>query len=326
MPWLFVVVGGVAWALAINRGFAVYTFVTVQHAQAWLYDWWVYAAGSQDLLSRSLYEIPLTYPGHDLPVDAFNLPPLAAVWPLLVAWLPPGTAGAMWVIAGVGLWTGSWLFLASCLLRIPHAWAFVGATALWYSGTTAFTLHLSLGNINDIVLGLIVAFVVLHQRKHQRAAGVILALAIGTKLWPTALLVLVARERRWTELAWCIGTLIAIAVATIVWLGVDVIPNMLHALQVRDEVDPANPVLWTTWLREHTDWWPVWATLAVAVAFVTVPAHGMGGLGLGILAGLTLVPNLWSHYLPTMMVGWLLVAGAVLRARFRGRAKAANHS
>ena len=318
LPWLFVVVGALAWALAINRAFAVHEFVTSQHPEAWLYDWWVYVAGSNDLLSRTLYEVPLSYPGRSLPVEAFNLPPLAAVWPLLLSWLPPATAGALWVLGGGLLWIGSWLFATARVMEIPHAWAFVGAAALWYSGTPAFTLHLSLGNINDVVLGLIVAFVVLHQREHHSTAGIVLAIAIGTKIWPAALLVLSARERRWRELAWCVGSLSAIAIATIAWLGVDALSNSISALQVRDEVDPANPVLWTTWLREHTDWWPAWGAAVIAAGCVIYPARGILGLGLGILAGLTLVPNIWSHYLPTMVFGLALVAGALFRTRFPG--------
>jgi hypothetical protein len=41
---------------------------------------------------------------------------------------------------------------------------------------------------------------------------------------------------------------------------------------------------------------------------VLIPARGRLGLGLGILAGMAAVPNLWRHYLPTVAVGFLLLA------------------
>ena len=54
---------------------------------------------------------------------------------------------------------------------------------------------------------------------------------------------------------------------------------------------------------------------AVAAILLAIPARRKIGLGLGILAGMAAVPNLWVHYVPTIIVGSLLIASGVYAAR-----------
>ena len=49
--------------------------------------------------------------------------------------------------------------------------------------------------------------------------AVLLGIAIATKLWPAALLVVLARERDWRAFGWAAGTAAAITVVLIIWLG-----------------------------------------------------------------------------------------------------------
>jgi hypothetical protein len=176
---------------------------------------------------------------------------------------------------------------------------------------------IALGNDNAIVFGLLGLFVWAHITGRQRTAGILLAVAIGTKLWPAALLVLLLRERRWQALRWCAALLAVQLIAMVAWLGPESVPAAIHAI-----VGPALPrtyygvtVLWTSAFRAAWSWWPTWGGYAVAVALLAVPARGYLGLGLAILAGLALNPNLWDHYLFAFALGLGLTGIGLLRDR-----------
>jgi hypothetical protein len=162
-----------------------------------------------------------------------------------------------------------------------------------------------------------------HLAGRDRLAGVLLALAIGTKVWPVALLVLLFRERRWRELRWTAGALAVQAVVILAWLGLDVIGPMWAAV-IGHNVPRADaglvPMQWTSWLRIAFEWWPTWGGYVVAVLLLLIPAKGRLGLGLGIMAGLALNTNLWHHYNLTVLLGVALIAAglAVRLAQDRG--------
>jgi hypothetical protein len=99
------------------------------------------------------------------------------------------------------------------------------------------------------------------------------------------------------------------------------------ALQVRAVVEPWNPVLFVSWLRETFAWWPVWAGFLIAAILVLIPAKGRVGIGLGILAGLAVVPNVWRPYAPTLIVAILLVIGGMWgQWRWRGLSRASHQA
>jgi hypothetical protein len=66
-------------------------------------------------------------------------------------------------------------------------------------------------------------------------------------------------------------------------------------------------VIWTSWARAAWEWWPAWGGYAVAALLLLVPATGRLGLGLGIVAGLSLNSYLWHHYAPVLVFGAALV-------------------
>lgn len=307
LQWTVYALGGAAWLLALARAAVVIATVSEDRRGLWLLDWHVYGAASGDLIDQTLYRARLEYPGWPLPVEQFNLPPLAAAWALPFQWLPGELGGLLWLAMGLAAWLSAWWLLAR-LLGLPHAWVWIGLTLAGYSRFFAFDIHVSVGNINDLMLGMVAAFVILHVRRMPRAAGAVLGLAIATKIWPVLLAVVLVRERRWTELGW--ATVIAV-VATglpLFWLGFDVITPMVTALQTTIAVDANNPVLWVTWLRESFAWWPAALSVVIAAALLIIPARGLTGIGLAVLAGLTLIPNLWGHYFPTLLVGVVLAA------------------
>jgi hypothetical protein len=116
---------------------------------------------------------------------------------------------------------------------------------------------------------------------------------------------------------------VAPAVISLLWLGSDAVQPAVNALQVRGAADPWNPVLYVSWLRETFTWWPAWAAYVIAAGLALIPARGMLGVGLGILSGLAVVPNLWRTYLPTLVVAGLFV-GAGLRELWKRRQSGAN--
>jgi hypothetical protein len=192
-----------------------------------------------------------------------------------------------------------------------------GAALTLYANWPHIVNDILLANNNHLVFGLVGGFALCHVRGHERGAGVLLALSVGTKLWPVALIALLLRERRWREVRWLAGGLAVQGVVALAWLGPDVIGPMLPAI-VGQNVSRGGtgtvPVLWTSWARAAWDWWPDWGGYAVAGILLLVPAVGLIGLGLGVIGGLSLNLYLWHHYAPVFGFGAVLILiGAVVR-------------
>jgi hypothetical protein len=308
-------VGIGAWAASLVAWVVQITVQQFDPIPTWLYDWHVYAAAARAFLEGTLYSEPLTS-AFPLPVVVFNYPPLSAILvaPLLV--LPDQVAGTLWVSANIAA-MGAAAIVTARLLRLSQALAWAGIGFLVFTFNPWSWLAL-LGNNTPLVLLLVVGFVHYHMGGKQAWAGVLLGIAIGVKLWPAALLPLLLRERRWVSLLVVAGISAVVGLMTVLWLGPDVIGPAADSLRSRDDIKPGNPVFGITWLRENFDWWPSWGGYAVAIGLAVIPARGRLGLGLGILAGMAAVPNLWRHYLPTVAVGFLLVAFG-LRATLRRR-------
>lgn len=279
---------------------------------AWQLDWRVYAAGAQDLVDRTVYVEPLDLHGLLLPVDRFNLPPLAAAAAVPLLPLPLETAGTVWLVISAGSLAFA-AVIAAHLARLPFAWAWAGAALALYSLNVNFWLGLVVGTNNALVLALIAGFAWLHVDQRERSAGVALGLAIGMKLWPAALVVPLVRDRRWRQLRWCAATLAVQAAAVLAWLGPEVVPSMVASLRLH--VPPTAPVIGPSQLREAFAWWPASGGAVLAAAFLAAPAHGRRAIGLAILAGLWLIPNLWSHYLPFAAFAVALVTAPALAVR-----------
>jgi hypothetical protein len=281
----------------------------------WLYDWNVYHAAAGQLVDRTLYRVPLVEPGFSLPLPVFNYPPLAAVWVLPLLPLGREAGGIAFEFLSLGCLAAGLMFAVRALgLRYPWAWA-AGILALWLATFPYLAMfpyvvaEIGLGNNNELMFLLVSGFTVTHLAGHQRVAGLLLGLAIATKVWPVALVVLLLREKRWSELRWAAGFVAIQGVLILAWLGPDVLPNLIHAVFFAN--GPRNypdvPALWTTTARNNWSWWPWWGTYAVAVLFAAIPARGRIGLGLAIIAGLSLNANLWFHYDWAFYLGWALV-------------------
>jgi hypothetical protein len=299
----------------------------VPRADVWLYDWNVYHAAGGQLLDRTLYRAPLVQPGHELPIAAFNYPPLASAWAVPLLPLGRETGGVVWLIVAVMATTiGAVLGARALGLRWSWAWVAGGLGLAFYATSPYIAADVVLGNNNHLMLALVAGFALAHLSGHQRLAGLLLALAIGTKLWPVALLVLVLRERRWRELRWTVGALAMQGALTLALLGPDVVGAMLAAVLGQNLARGAMrdaPVLWISALHVWWRWWPVWGGYAIAGALILVPLTGRLGLGLGIIAGLSLNANLWHHYAPVFVLGLLFIAFGLSVATPAGPARCA---
>lgn len=270
------------------------------------YDWHVYRAGARDLLDRSLYRGRLELPGFPLPVDVFNQTPLAAGWALPLLPLDVLTGGRIWqVLMVISIAAG--MILSAAVLRLPRVVLLSGIGLLAYSLSPWFWVDVLLGNINGLMFLLVSAFAWLHLHGREQPAGILLGIAIATKPWPLAFLPLLARERRWLELRWALAVLFIQALLFLTWLGFDVLPGMWSQVSSPVPISEGVPVFGWSLIRETYDL-PVWGGVVVGLLLLALPARGRIGLGVAILAGLTLViVNLWQHYLPVLTLGLTLV-------------------
>jgi hypothetical protein len=294
--------------------------VTRVRPRGWLTDWHVYAAGARDLLAGTLYHVPLVsdYP---IPVDAFNLPPASAVTPIPFLLLPDSVAGPLFIVLNLACVAGA--SVTARVVNVPHPWFWSGAAFFAYT-LSGWSQAAFLGNNTPMVLLFVAAAIAAHLASRTTLSGVLLGIAIASKLWPAALLVPLARERAWATLGWAVGTAAVIMVVLLAWLGgPDAVRPMISAFAIDIEPNPRQVLLGLTWLRVHTDWWPEWGGYAVAALLLLIPARGLTGYGLAVLAGLAAIPNVWWHYLSTLAFGVVLLAAGLAR-RYRERTVTAD--
>ena len=302
--WWLRVVGILGWAVGAGLWTAFLANQQFSPRFTWLEDWHVYESAGNQLLAHTLYRVPLES-AYRLPLEVFNYPPLSAAVAVPFLPLPDQIAGTTWVALSLAA-IAVVAFLTARMLGVRDVLAWSGVGFLAYTLHPWFILAL-LGNNTPLVLLAVAAFAHEHLAGRQRRAGFFLGVAIGLKLWPAMLIPLLLRERRWSSLIWAVS-LVAISVAAaILWLGIDSIGPALSALGARDEVRGENIVLGFSWLREAFGV-PGWVAILAALALVAIPARGKLGIGLGILSGMAVVPNLWRTYLPTIIVGGLLAA------------------
>jgi hypothetical protein len=285
----------------------------VEPHRSWLLDWHAYAAGGHQFVAGDLYRVDLVSP-YPIPISAYNMPPGSALITVPFLPFPDTVGGTLWVIVNVAAVAVAAVLLARIVdLRPVALWSGVGFFAYSYFNWAA--LPALLGNNSPILLLIVAGFVAAELSRRFTLGGVLLGIAIATKLWPAAYLVVLARERSWRTAAWAVGTAGVIVVGSLLWLGgIGTVGPMLKALAAEVEPGPRQWLLGFTWLRVHTDWWPDWGGYVVAALILLIPARGLTGYGLATLAGMAAIPNLWRHYIGSIIFGVaLLVRGLVDR-------------
>lgn len=272
---------------------------------AFQFDWHVYAAGGLDLVERTLYRVPLE--GLVMPVDQFKLPPMSALWAVPLLPLPIEIGGYVWQLLGAACLAAA-VLLGTRLTVVPMPVRVTGIALGLLALHVGVVDGIVEGTNNYLVLALVAGFAAAHLDGRHRSAGILLGLAVATKIWPVALAVVLVRERSWSTMRWTAGTLAVQGVAFLAWLGPDVVPHLLDALRLEVSTVTCCGLIGPAALREAYAWWPHWGGAVLALAFLAAPATGRTGIGLGILAGLMMIANLWLHYLPTALLAVVLVA------------------
>jgi len=278
-------------------------------------DWHVYDAGARDLVDGSLYRHPLQLDDRSLSSPEFNLPPMSAAVALPLAWLPIDVGAVIWqILAAVSL--AAAIVLAFAAIGVPYPFLWAGFVAAALSVVNPVLEGLDIGTNNYLVLGLVALFAFGYLHRRDTLAWTALAVAISLKVWPALLLVMVIRDKRWRVAGLTIAAVALQGLLFLALLGPDVIPAALQAAHV--SIKPIGTVLGPSGWPATRTIWNAGLNLVVAFLVVAIPARGAAAIGLGVLAGLATIVNLWGSYLPTLLIGlWWLAAGVAMTLRSR---------
>ena len=276
------------------------------------YDLAAYLAAAGRILAGTTPYQPETIGGPFTPGPSglyLSAPFLALVLTPLTK-LPADSATVVWLLLRVAALT------VACAILPVRPWI-RGATLLVGAFSFPVLLDLNLGNVSILV----VALMACGWRWLDRPAGSI-ALAVAILVRPTLLAVPAwqALRRRWRPIAWMMGALVVVGLATLPFVGatayidyLTVLRNVSDVLGAPRNVDLGSVVVGLGLAPP----WPslaylVGAGIGVAVIVVASRRDVSAGYVATVGASLLLVPLLWAHYL----VGLLLPA-ALLAERGR---------
>jgi hypothetical protein len=308
------ILGAAGWGIfAYVTFYAITTGWQATTGHVRLVDWHVFDAGARQLLARDLYRVPLEIEGLPLSASEFRLPPFSAVWALPLTRLPvDSVAGVIWQLVAAASIAGA-AVLAASIARLSSPFFWAGLVLGPLSLTLWYLEGLHLGTNNYLVLVLVAAFCWCYLRGQSRVAGLLLGIAMATKLWPATLAVVAIRERRWSVLGWALAFLAAQTIAALVWLGPDVVGPVLRT--VAEPIPPTGYLLGPTAIPGVREVWNAGLGLVVGVGLLLLPAgRGRLGLGVAILAALAAIGNLWIHYGPTILFAIALIVTSVVAA------------
>jgi len=165
--------------------------------QPYGFDLWAYVLAGRHLLSGE----PLYPPVPQVPAGPFgeyHYAPLVAVPFVLLAPLPFWLAIAVWIGLNTGVAAAIGVYLINPLPRDARPWA--AALFVLFLPTI---LEISLGNLNVLTLAL--CLLAWSQRARPAVAGLLLAIAIGTKPLPLTLILFYLAAGRGRIVAWTLA-------------------------------------------------------------------------------------------------------------------------
>lgn len=310
-PWI-VLLSIVGWAV-----FAAVSFLTLLRGtesgtgDVFQVDWHVYWAGARDLVNADLYRIPLDAGGRVLSASEFSLPPLSAAWAVPLLAIPEDLGGYVWQGLGAASLASAGIATLA-ILHLDRPWLVAGMMLGPLSVTLMYIEGLHLGTNNYLVLGLVAIGCWALMTRRDRAAGVLIGLAIATKLWPGVLLVVALRHRRRRAVAWAAGVTLLQGLLLFGWLGFDALGDAIETF--RNAIPPTGILIGPGAVPPIRDAWNGGLGAVTAMALLALPLHGRAGIGVAILAGLAVIPNLWVHYAPTALFAAAMIAADVGRA------------
>jgi hypothetical protein len=309
---------GRASAIGAVAGWLLFGYLTlttmsggaVSNGDVFQVDWHVYWAGANDLLGRELYRAPLEAQGLTLSTPHFNLPPFSAVWGLPLLGVPISTGGFIWQAIGAASIAVATIVTLD-LVRVSRPWLMAGIVLGPLALTLLYLEGLHLATNNYLVLGLVAGFTWQYLRVADAPAGILLGLAIATKLWPAVLLFPAVRERRWAVVAWATGIAVAEGVVLFTWLGVDAV--LLFVERLGTDIPSTGMLIGPAAFDGLREIWNSGLGLLAGVVILALPLRGPAAMGAAILAGMAAIPNLWIHYGTTILFAVALIGGAVIR-------------
>lgn len=309
--------GGAA-AIVALAGWLLFGFLTlttlsgsaVTDGDVYQVDWHVYWAGASDLLGRELYRAPLEAQGLTLSTPHFNLPPFSAAWALPLLGIPISTGGSIWQAIGAASIAVTAIVTLD-IVRVSRPWLMAGIVLGPLALTLLYLEGLHVATNNYLVLGLVAGFAWQYLRAAGAPAGVLLGIAIATKLWPAVLLVPAVRERRWGVVAWATGVAVAQGLVLFAWLGVDAVPLFVERLGT--EIPPTGILIGPAAVDGLREIWNSGLGLLLGIVILALPLRGPAAIGAAILAGMAAIPNLWIHYGTTILFAMSLIGGAIIR-------------
>ena len=191
-PRLVWAVGVVVMVLAGLAGLGIFIA-----KQPYGFDLWAYVLAGRHLLSGE----PLYPPVPQVPAGPFgeyHYAPIVAVPFVLLAPLPFWLAIAVWIGLNTGVAAAIGVYLIKPLPRDARPWA--AALFVLFLPTI---LEISLGNLNVLTLAL--CLLAWSQRARAAVAGLLLAIAIGTKLLPLTLVLFYLAAGRGRIVAWTLA-------------------------------------------------------------------------------------------------------------------------
>ncbi|GAA1282022.1 hypothetical protein GCM10009609_53160 [Pseudonocardia aurantiaca] len=282
-------------------------------------DLQVYAAGGEHVLRGA----PL-YDGGVLLDLPFVYPPFAAVLFAPLSVLPLGLLKVLWTAAGIGL-LGFVVHRCGRAAGLPLGIAGAALLAVVATGLDPVRTTLYLGQINLVLLALVVGDLL--GRPGSRWRGVGVGLAAAVKLTPLVFVVYLLVTGRRRAAAAAVGVFVAAGVLGFLLAPADSVDYWVHgtfvaADRISDVAGLSNHSLNGLLARLGLPvlWIPAAVVLGAATIVLAVQAHRAGqelfAVTLCGLASAALAPFAWSHHwvwaVPLMV---LLVARAAAGAR-----------
>ncbi|GII25544.1 glycosyltransferase 87 family protein [Planosporangium mesophilum] len=266
----------------------------------------------------------------------FTYPPFAAVVLRPLVELPLGAAQAVFgAISAAVLAAVVWRLVAPVAVRHGYPpWFAVALVLPLVSWLEPVRETFSFGQINVILLGLVVADVLVAVDRRSRLAGVGIGLAAAIKLTPAIFVVYLLLTRRWRAAATAVGTAVAVNLAGAALLWHDTWwfwTDLLWRTERVGHTDRLENQSLMGALARLGDGGPnrlAWALLVVVVLGyglwrarrAALAGDEVTGLTLTALVGCLVSPVTWSHHLLWFIPALVVLVDAAAdtgRARWR---------
>jgi alpha-1,2-mannosyltransferase len=193
-------------------------------------SYWIACAhirSAPDVYAEEIYSIPqvnraaprLPRPIGPLLIDQYEYPPAFLVLPRLVAVM----TGDFWGFRRVWFALNLAAVAAGVVLIAARFDRALGTHALWLTPfvavAPAIVITFVMGNLQLAIIAVSMIAMVLFERKHHAAGGILLAYAVVSKLYPGLLVLYLILRRDWRAVAWIALFSIAFVVISIADFG-----------------------------------------------------------------------------------------------------------